>query len=169
MKQKETNDISIRRFVLYYLIMMGVFFSLLWIKPAQDIIDLNGLYTRWVVIITSKLLGLISIPSTYHDTIIRLPSITLDVQFGCNGLEAVLIYAAAVVAFPATWRKKSLGVLAGFLVIQSINVLRIVGLAYSGVHYRKFFDVIHIYVAQGIMIAIAFGIFLFYLKLCTKT
>lgn len=159
-----SSALSIKRFAVTYLALMGVFFFLIGFKPIQDIIDLNGIYTTGVVVVTSKVLGLLSIPGAYHGSIIQLPSIALDVKFGCNGLEAVMIYSVAVIAFPASWKKKVTGVIAGFVIIQIVNVLRIAALAYSGVHFKSFFEYIHIYIAQGMMIAIALGVFFVYLN-----
>ena len=157
------GTLSIRRFALIYLGLMGAFFVLIGFKPVQNVIDLNGIYTTGVVIATSKILGIANIPCTYQGAVISLPSIALDIKFGCNGLEAVMIYSVAVIAFPSSWRKKLLGIIAGFFVIQAVNVLRIAGLAYSGIHFRRIFDYIHIYVAQGMMIAVSLGVFFFYL------
>lgn len=157
------GTLSIRRFALIYLGLMGAFFVLIGFKPVQNVIDLNGIYTTAVVIATSKILGIVNIPCTYQGSVISLPSIALDIKFGCNGLEAVMIYSVAVIAFPSSWRKKLLGIIAGFFVIQAVNVLRIAGLAYSGIHFRRIFDYIHIYVAQGMMIAVSLGVFFFYL------
>ena len=84
------------------------------------------------------------ITSTYSGTLINLPSISLDVAFGCNGLEAVMIYTVAVLTFPATWKDKIIGIVGGFLVIQVLNLIRIVALAYAGVYHRDLFEVIHI-------------------------
>lgn len=156
--------ISIKRFALTYLILMGAFFLLIGLKPIQDIIDLNGLYTKWVVILTSKILQILSIPGTYQGSIIKLSSIALDVRFGCNGLEAVMIYSVAVIAFPASWKDKLKGILGGFLVIQVINILRISLLAYSAIHFKDLFEYSHIYIAQGMMIAVSLGVFFIYLK-----
>lgn len=158
------SDISIRRFAIIYLILMGAFFLLIGLKPIQDIIDLNGLYTEGVVKITSKILGMAGIACSYKGSIIQLPSILLDVRFGCNGLEAVMIYAVAVIAFPSTWKKRLIGIITGFVIIQAVNILRIAALAYSGIYYRELFEYIHIYVAQGMMIAIALGAFFIYLN-----
>ena len=178
MKKKHTKDkqpksenapkLSIRRFIITYLILMAGFFFIIGFTPLQKIIDVNGMYTRGVVLITSEILTALHIPSTCNGSIIHLPSISLDVRFGCNGLEAVMIYSVAVLAFPATWRKKVYGIIAGFLIIQAINIVRIVGLAYAGVYFQNIFHYIHIYVAQGIMIAIALGTFFLYLAF-TKT
>jgi exosortase H (IPTLxxWG-CTERM-specific) len=171
-KQQPISDnspkISIRRFMIIYLILMAFFFFIIGFTPLQKIIDINGLYTRGVVLLTAKILSVMNITATCDGSIIHLPSISLDVRFGCNGLEAVMIYSVAILAFPAPWRKKIYGIIAGFLIIQAINIMRIVGLAYAGVYFQSVFHYIHIYVAQGIMIAIALGTFFMYLEF-TKT
>ena len=68
-----------------------------------------------------------------------------------------------MLSFPAKWTKKLIGIAVGFVIIQIINMLRIVALAFSGVHYRELFDLLHIYIAQGIMVAVALGVFLIYI------
>lgn len=162
-KAKTSKDISLKRFIITYTLLMSAFFVLVGFTPLQKIIDINGLYTNGIVLITSKLLEILSISATYYGSIIQLPTIALDIKFGCNGLEAVMIYSVAVVAFPSTWKNKLIGILAGFIVIQVINILRIVGLVYSGLHFQNMFEYFHIYVAQGMMIAVALGVFFLYL------
>lgn len=163
-KQKRKDGISVWRFAVTYLALMGSFFLLIGLKPVQNVIDLNGLYTKGVVILTSKILEVLTIPSTYQGSVIKLPSIALDVRFGCNGLEAIMIYSVAVIAFPASWKDKLMGILGGFLVIQVINILRISSLAYSAIHFKDLFEYIHIYIAQGMMIAVSLGVFFIYLN-----
>jgi exosortase H (IPTLxxWG-CTERM-specific) len=163
-KQKRKDGISVWRFAVTYLALMGSFFLLIGLKPVQNVIDLNGLYTKGVVILTSKILEVLTIPSTYQGSVIKLPSIALDVRFGCNGLEAVMIYSVAVIGFPASWKDKLMGILGGFLVIQVINILRISSLAYSAIHFKDLFEYIHIYIAQGMMIAVSLGVFFIYLN-----
>jgi exosortase H (IPTLxxWG-CTERM-specific) len=167
-KADKRPKLSIRRFMITYLILMAGFFFIIGFTPLQKIIDVNGSYTKGVVLVTAKILSALHISATCTGSIINLPSISLDVRFGCNGLEAVMIYSVAVLAFPAPWIKKVYGIIAGFLIIQAINIVRIVGLAYAGVHFQSIFHYIHIYVAQGIMIAIALGTFFLYLAF-TKT
>ena len=165
---KTTNKINLRRFALTYILLMGAFFFIIGFTPLQRVIDLNGAYTKAVVHLTSKVLSLMNIHSTVHGSIITIThepaSISLDVRFGCNGLEAVMIYSVAIVAFPAPWRRRLYGIILGFIAIQVINILRIAGLAYSGIHFKEVFEYIHIYVAQGMMIAVSLGIFFIYLN-----
>ncbi len=160
-KQK---TISIKRFVITYIALMMAFFFVAWFKPIHNIIDVNDVYTKSVVVVSSKLLHLAGVACTYRGSVIALPALSLDVQFGCNGLEAVMIYAIAVTAYPAHWKKKLKGIAIGFFILQTVNVLRILLLAFSGMHMRGFFDFIHMYIAQGMMIALSLGIFFVYLN-----
>ena len=167
-KEKAAAAISIRRFLITYLMLMIVFFFLAWFKPIHKIIDVNERYTQSVVVATSKVLALLGIPSTFQGSIIALPGLSLDVKFGCNGLEAVMIYSIAVLAYPAHWKKKVLGIVAGLFLLQAANILRIALLVYSGLHLKNFFEYIHIYIAQGIMIVLALILFFIYLDHATS-
>jgi exosortase H (IPTLxxWG-CTERM-specific) len=163
-KAKGSDGIDIRRFVVTYIALMLGFFFIAWFKPIHNVIDVNDVYTKTVVAISSAFLGRMGVPCTYQGSVIVLPALSLDVKFGCNGLEAVMIYAIAVAAYPAQWKKKFIGIAAGFLVLQTANILRILLLALSGVHMRSLFDFIHIYIAQGMMIALALATFFVYLN-----
>ena len=155
--------VSVLRFIITYVVLMGLFFLLIGLKPVQDVFDINNGYSQVIVFMTAMILRLIGIPVTTDGSLMHLPSISLDVEFGCNGLEAVMIYTVAVLTFPASWKDRVVGIIGGFLVIQVLNLIRIVGLAYAGVYHRELFDLIHIYVAQGVMIAVALGTFVLYL------
>jgi exosortase H (IPTLxxWG-CTERM-specific) len=84
----------------------------------------------------------------------------VDLKTGCNGLVATLIFISAIVAFPASWKYKLLGVLLGIIALQAFNVIRIGVLFYLGLYHPKLFDMVHIYVAQSILIAIAAALWL---------
>jgi exosortase/archaeosortase family protein len=160
---KNKNTFSIVKFIVTYVVLMGGFFALLRFQPVSGFGDLYSMYESGLIASCVKLLNFIGLESSGKGSLLFLPNITFDVRFGCNGLEAVLIYAVAVISFPAKWLKKTIGITAGFIIIQVINLLRIVGLAFSGVYYKEIFDLLHIYIAQGIMIAVALGVFLIYI------
>ncbi len=169
-KPRQEKDIrthkktGIIRFIISYFILMGVFFLITTLQPIKNIIDLNGIYTEGIVIISSAISNLIGIPAKYSGSIIVLPSVSLNVQFGCNGLEAVMIYSVAILAYPAKWKRKIIGIISGFIILQVFNIIRIVFLIYSSIHFKKLFEFMHIYVAQGIMIALSLGVFFLYLN-----
>jgi len=160
---KNKNTFSIVKFIVTYVVLMGGFFALLRFQPVSGVGDLYSIYESGLITSCVKILNFIGLESSGKGSLLFLPNITFDVRFGCNGLEAVLIYAVAVISFPAKWLKRTIGIAAGFIIIQVINLLRIVGLAFSGVYYKEIFDLLHIYIAQGIMIAVALGVFLIYI------
>jgi exosortase/archaeosortase family protein len=159
--------ISIKRFAITYVTLMGAFFFLISFTPLQKIININDIYSSFIANISSKIVHITGLPCTSHRTLINLPSVSLDVSFGCNGLDAAMIYAIAVIAYPSQWKKKIVGIAVGSLALQIINIFRIVVLAYlanSGNNLRSYFEYIHLYAAQSIMIAISLGIFFLYLN-----
>ncbi len=156
--------ISVWKFVLTYVVLMGVFLIAISLKPIKDLLDINGLYTELIVFLTGKALSPFGIVEGIQGSIIHLKGISLDVKFGCNGLEAFLIYTVAILAFPAPIVKKLVGISAGFIILQVLNVARIAGLGLSGIYLKEYFHYIHIYVAQGIMIVLALITFLVWLN-----
>ncbi|MBW1670478.1 MAG: exosortase H [Deltaproteobacteria bacterium] len=167
-KSKLKQTLSIKRFTVTYLVLMTFFFLLIAVEPIQNVIDLNGLYTKAIVSVTAKILEIMGMLCTCKGSVITISGISLDIKFGCNGLEAVMIYTIGIISFPATWKKKFLGIIAGFIVIQIINIIRIVALAYSCIYFKTFFEYIHIYIAQGMMIAVALGIYLLWINYAKK-
>lgn len=163
------SQISTSRFLVLYMSLMAFFFFLIWFAPFQQILDINKLYSQVVISILSRILGYTGIPCTYEGSVIRLPDTALDLQFGCNGLEAVFIYSGAVLVFPAGWKKKLAGIVIGFFIIQFFNILRVLALVYAEQYYKSLFDYLHIYVGQGIMIALSLGIFFLYLNYANKS
>ena len=76
----------------------------------------------------------------------------VSIEAGCNGVEAMLIYFAAVLAFPASWRSRLLGVVLGFVAIQLVNLVRVVALFLTGVYFPRLFDSSHTVIWQTVVI-----------------
>jgi exosortase H (IPTLxxWG-CTERM-specific) len=147
---------------------MGLFLLIIGLEPIKKVLDINGLYTNMIVYFSALLIKPFGIVQGVEGSIISLKGLALDVRFGCNGLEAFLIYTVAILAFPATIARKIIGIVGGFLVLQVLNVLRIAGLGLSGIYLKEYFHYIHIYVAQGMMIAVALVLFLVWLNYATE-
>ena len=106
---RKPGGVIIRRFLVTYVLLMGSALLLIGLEPVQKIVDINGIYTRMIVRLSAWGLAPFGIVEGISGSIIRLRGLALDVRFGCNGLEAFLIFAVAVVAFPASPRRASRG------------------------------------------------------------
>ena len=79
----------------------------------------------------------------------------LSVLSGCEGTEAMLMLAAAILVFPRNRRSKILGIIGGNLLIYAINQIRIISLYYCLRLDRPLFDMLHGYIAPILVIGVA--------------
>lgn len=87
---------------------------------------------------------------------------------GCDGIEAVIILLAAVLAFPAPWKHKLAGILIGFVAIQALNLVRIISLFYMGQWSQVAFDWFHLYLWQALIVLDALAVWLIWLRYLPK-
>lgn len=73
------------------------------------------------------------------------------IEAGCNGVEATLVLCAAILAFPAPWLYRALGLVVGILAVQLLNVVRVISLFYIGQWNRDVFEWAHLYVWQALI------------------
>ncbi len=153
-----------KKFVFLYTFYLAIAFFLIDYEPMRKLLHIESFYNDLIASISAWFISLLHIPVTAHRDTLQLPHANMIIKFGCNGLEAVLIYLAGVLAYPATWRQKLLYGLLGTIVLEIINILRIALLAWVIEHYPKQFDLMHNYITQSIMIVLAFLVFLLYLQ-----
>src|SRR5436853_1521019 len=56
----------------------------------------------------------------------------VSIEAGCNGVEASIVLVAAMLAFPAPWKRKLIGLAIGIVAVQGLNVIRCISLFYPG-------------------------------------
>jgi exosortase H (IPTLxxWG-CTERM-specific) len=115
-------------------------------------------FTAGIARASGAVLDLLGQNVTMQGTIIRSPRFAVNIKNGCNGVEAMLIFLAAVLAFPAPWRSRLAGLALGILAIQIVNLIRVVALFLTGVYFPKLFDTSHTVIWQTVVIL--FGVLL---------
>ena len=75
----------------------------------------------------------------------------VSIEAGCNGVEATLVLIAAMIAWPASWRRRASGIVIGTLAVQGLNVVRVISLFYLGQWSRDAFEWAHLYVWQALI------------------
>jgi exosortase H (IPTLxxWG-CTERM-specific) len=68
---------------------------------------------------------------------------SLTVAKNCDAMDVTLLFAAAVVAFPARWSRRLIGIAAGVAALAIVNVLRIASLYFVGLRWPSAFETIH--------------------------
>lgn len=117
-------------------------------------------YTRFVAAASRLFLRLIGVQAHGSGCVIASPEFTVSILNVCNGLEATAIFFATVLAFPASWKNKLIGLAIGYPVIYLINILRIAALFLIGYKVPRVFETVHYYYAQAFVILATVGVWL---------
>ena len=81
----------------------------------------------------------------------------------CTGIYEMLIFSAAVLAFPPRWRNKLTGILMGCPLIYLFNIVRIAMLIVVGRYYPPVFNFMHLYFWQATMIIMITSVWLLWI------
>lgn len=143
--------------VKFFGILVAAYLLIAW-GPVNDHVIVP--YTEWIARTSGAILNAMGQKVAIAGTIIRSPKFGVNINNGCNGVEAMLILLASIVAFPASAKARAAGLFLGALVIQVLNAVRICTLYLLGAYHPRLFDLFHTAVWQIVIILAAIGFFL---------
>jgi exosortase/archaeosortase family protein len=88
---------------------------------------------------------------------------------GCDAMEAKILFAAAIVAFPALWRRRLAMLAAGLGALTLLNVLRITSLYAVGTALPAKVEFLHLEVWPFVMVTVATLLFLWAAGIMNRT
>lgn len=117
--------------------------GLVLLPPVQAI---DGRFSQALVGVSHRLVVICGGAAQAQGAIMRAPSgFGVEMKDGCNGVTVTILLWAAVLAFPASWRMRSLGLAVGSLAIQVLNLVRFISLFYLGQYSTTWFEFAHGY------------------------
>jgi exosortase H (IPTLxxWG-CTERM-specific) len=137
-------------FLVLFVVLLAGSFTLISVNWVND--HAVEPFTAAIARASGAALNLLGQQVTMQGTIIRGPRFAVNIRNGCNGVEAMLIFLAAVLAFPAPWSWRLGGLVLGGVAIQLINLVRVVSLYLTGVYFPRIFDASHTVVWQSVVI-----------------
>jgi exosortase H (IPTLxxWG-CTERM-specific) len=157
------SALSDRRFRFlgsFFLLLVVLYAGVAW-RPAERAVVEP--FTVGLTRLSAAILNVAGQETVTSGTIIRSPGFAVNIRNGCNGIEAVILLIAAMAAYPMPWRRRLLGIGAGFLVIQGFNLLRIASLFMIGRYYPDLFAIFHVAVWQVVMVLLSLGVFIYWI------
>jgi len=142
------------RTVLLFFVLLGGLNGIYQLEKRVDgrFIDLP--YTR-LVTAASERLAQVLLPFPVE----RRGPITLGsegaavvIRSGCNGIEALFLMLAGILAVPATWRQRGEALLTYLPLLFGLNLLRVLLLLYVMARHPDYIDIFHYQVGQGVMV-----------------
>jgi exosortase H (IPTLxxWG-CTERM-specific) len=152
------------RFVLLFFLYLAILFPLELVPPVDHYVILP--FTAAIAKVSVGIVGLFDAHAVAYGKVLESTStgFAISIERGCNGVEAVIILVAAMLAFPAPWKSRLTGIALGFVAIQALNLVRIISLFYLGQWNRVWFDWFHLYVWQALIVLDALVAFLVWLR-----
>jgi len=148
------------RFLILFAVFLAALFAIEMLQPVQRHVVLP--WTSLLADASGWLMRLFDDQVAVSGKIISstVKPFSVSIEPGCNGIEAVIVLLAAIMAVRAPLRYKVAGLLAGFVAIQGLNLVRIISLFYLGLWNRQIFEWAHLYVWQALIILDALLVFL---------
>jgi exosortase H (IPTLxxWG-CTERM-specific) len=152
------------RFIVLFLVYLAVLFSLELLQPVDRYVILP--FTAAIAKVSVGIVSLFDAHAIAYGKILQSTSnnFAISIERGCNGVEAVIILVSAMLAFPAPWKNRLIGIGLGFVAIQALNLVRIISLFYLGQWNRVWFDWFHLYLWQALIVLDALVAFLIWLR-----
>ena len=152
---------ALQRRQVLFLVKFGVLLLLFYVAVALQPVDQHVIrpFTEGITQISGATLRLLGQPVVVTGTIIR-GKFAVDIHNGCNGVEAIVFVCAAMFAFDAPLRRRLLGALVSAIVLQTLNIIRIVTLYLIGIKRPEIFETAHLAIWQTLMFAAAVFLFI---------
>ncbi len=158
-RSASTSRRAVLGFLLRCLAYWAVALALVSRVPA---VDATGV--RLTLATLQGLFGLLHVPVVRAGDALYVGHTSVQIVADCSPHTPYLIYAAVVLAFPAPWKRRLLGLLAGAVVIHAFNTLRIVALIGILAWKREWFDFAHVYLWQTGTVLVVFATFALWLR-----
>lgn len=139
------------RFVVVFLAVLVALFAAELTPPVQRAIVIP--WTSGLAHVSAALVTLFDPQVAAFGKVLqsRANGFAVSIEAGCNGIEAALVLIAAMLAFPATWKQRAIGIAAGLAAVQALNVVRVVSLFYLGQWSPRAFEWSHLYAWQALI------------------
>jgi len=130
------------RFFVIYFILITIGMSMLEL-PILDNFYRN--FGELLAILTGNLIRLFDSSVIVNKAILTQLStgFALEVTRECLAVETTMLFSVAVFIWHATWQQKLRWLLPSILLIQIINIVRLITLLYLGKWFPDYFDLIH--------------------------
>ena len=117
--------------------------------------DLDRPLNRATALVTARTLALLGVGGRAEGDVVISPTLgSLRVIFECTAAFPVIIFVAAVLAYPCGWRWKLAGVVTGVPAILAVNVLRLMTLLYVAHAYPTAMEWVHLVAWQALFVVI---------------
>jgi exosortase H (IPTLxxWG-CTERM-specific) len=157
----------ILRFVVLFGVCMGIIYAL----TATSYFDKKGWvpYLNLNARLSGSILEFLGRDVTVSGRSISSAGASIQVERGCDAIHPSALFVSAILAAPASLRRKIFGMLVGTTLLMMINLIRIITLFYVRLHRPDLFELMHAEVWQALFIFLAILLWIVWALWATRT
>ena len=146
-------------YLLFLAFLSGIAALIVWLMGSEAaIVSLqNG-----IAHVTSFVLNLLGNRTWVIEHTVTASRFSITIVTACTGLFMTAVFLSAVVAYPARFLAKLIGLTLGIVGIFTINIVRLVSLFYIGVYWPSFLEQAHLLVWPSLLIVFSLFLWLFW-------
>lgn len=152
-----------RRFAMLFVVILLGLFALELTPPGQAVVRP---WTAFVAESSSAVIRALDGDARAQGNMVysARTGFAMIIEAGCNGVEAMLVLLAGMLAYPAPWKLRLAGLAIGAVAIQALNLVRIVSLFYLGQWDMKWFEWAHLYAWQALIMLDALLVWMLWIR-----
>ncbi len=154
------------RAVIVFVVLIGLFYGFVRTPTSEG--EQFRPYLELIAATTAGVLDLLGYEITVNDTMVSSSQFSMQIVQGCDAIEPIALFAAAVVASPVSLWAKIPGLLVGWVSLLLINLLRLVSLFIIGISFPALFDVMHEHIWQAVFIVLAIVFWAIWVQWATR-
>lgn len=156
------NKLIIRAWTVFAL-MIGVFTTVLLVLNLYT--DFDSWLNHATAAMLAGALWLLGAGGQTVGTVVTSKIFSAEIITECTAIFPIMIFLAAVIAYPSGWKKKLWGIVLGVPAILFVNLIRLVTLFYIGYWFPNVFEAAHLLVWQSLIIFFAVLFWLIWVEL----
>ena len=164
--ERKAKKEIVKFYLIFPLFFLIIFFLFPFISPYFSP-QINKL-SCWTAGIIGFILDLFGMHPNISGPVVALNNFSITVVGECTGLIEMLIFLAAVMVYPARYKKKIEGLLLGIPLLYIFNIIRMLFIMIISNWNPKTFDFMHVYFWQVAGILIIGGMWLFWIEKIVK-
>jgi len=131
------------KFLLVFVLSLIAFYSVYSLTAFQQYVVIPA--TNIQVRLSHWVLNIFGQNTWIDQGVIYANGVALNVKAGCDGIEPTAFFIIGVLLVPLSWRSKLVGLTVGIIVLQLLNLIRIIGLFFAKVYWPSSFDILHLH------------------------
>ena len=146
-------------YLIFLVFLSGLAALIVWLMGSESALASlqNG-----IAHVTSFVLNLLGNRTLVIGHTITASRFSITVVTACTGLFMTAVFLSAVVAYPARFLAKLIGLALGIAGIFTVNIVRLVSLFYIGIYWPSFLDQAHLLVWPSLLIVFSLFLWLFW-------